>query len=227
MPRARKVYRKRRGVVRRRKGLFKFGRRQKATTNRALQPVAQRYICKMKYATTAQLNLNNAYLYQLNLNSLFDPDRTGTGHQPYMYDQLSGLYNRYRVIGCSYTIFGYPVSSSAPIRVGALATNDASQIWNNMSDFFENPKAKWTIVVPGGQKTLLKGYVSIPSLMGRNNIEYRSDDRFQAQVSVSPAELAILNIGAGTMTDTSTDVNLHITMNYVVEFFDIKNQAQS
>jgi len=40
----------------------------------------------------------------MNLNSLFDPNRTGTGHQPYGYDTIATLYNRYRVISTRYKI---------------------------------------------------------------------------------------------------------------------------
>lgn len=32
-------------------------------------------------------------------SSLFDPDRTGTGHQPLFYDEMTAIYNQYRVLG--------------------------------------------------------------------------------------------------------------------------------
>ena len=35
----------------------------------------------------------------MRMNSLFDPDQTGTGHQPYYFDQFAALYNRYTVLG--------------------------------------------------------------------------------------------------------------------------------
>lgn len=36
--------------------------------------------------------------------SLFDPDRTGVGHQPLFYDEMSDIYNQYRVLGAKCTI---------------------------------------------------------------------------------------------------------------------------
>ncbi len=209
-----------------RRGLFKFPRKPtQVVKNTALQPLAQRYICKLKYVTTAQLNLSNSFLYKFNLNSLYDPDRTGAGHQPHGFDQLAGLYNRYRVIGCNYTVSVY--SASDAVRFGVVPTNDDGIIWNNMSDFLETPRAKWTMQTPGGAAKILKGYVSLPSLMGRDKRAYMSDDRYQAQVSVSPAELAVLNIGAGNYSDASATTNMVVTLHYVCEFFDIKTQAQS
>lgn len=196
--------------------------------NRSLQPFAQRYIARMKYATVAQLNLSNNYLYQFNINSLYDPDRTGTGHQPYGFDQLAGIYNRYRVISCSYQITAYSAGAfNGPLRIVTIPTNEATAGWNNVSEVIENPRAKWITQVPGGEQKVLKGKVYIPSLMGRTRQQYMADDRFQAQVSVSPSELAILNIGGGTMLDSSTDILLSVSLQFKVEFFDIKNQAQS
>ena len=37
------------------------------------------------------------------LSSLFDPDVTGTGHQPVGYDQIMALYEEYIVKGVSYS----------------------------------------------------------------------------------------------------------------------------
>ena len=73
-------------VIRRRR--FAKRRVQKTTNvNRSLQPVPSRYICKMKYSTNVATDINGQYIF--NLNSLYDPDRTGTGHQPYGFDNLA------------------------------------------------------------------------------------------------------------------------------------------
>jgi len=64
--------------------------------NKALQPIPQRYIATMKYSQTFLLS-DVSPGWTFNLNSIFDPDRTGTGHQPYGHDTFQTLYNRYRV----------------------------------------------------------------------------------------------------------------------------------
>jgi hypothetical protein len=38
-------------------------------------------------------------LYQFAGNGCFDPDITGTGHQPYYWDTYTGVYNYYSVMG--------------------------------------------------------------------------------------------------------------------------------
>jgi len=45
--------------------------------NRSLQPIPDRYICKMKYAETIQTSATGQFQYRL--NSLFDPNFSGGG----------------------------------------------------------------------------------------------------------------------------------------------------
>ena len=39
------------------------------------------------------------FKYQFSCNGLYDPNITGTGHQPMYFDQVTPIYNQYRVIG--------------------------------------------------------------------------------------------------------------------------------
>ena len=85
-------------VIRRRR-IVRGPRKKRPTVNvnRSLQPFAQRYIAKMKYSEQLKVTGpagGGLAAYRFNLNSIFDPNRTGFGHQPYGHDQLAGLYNR-------------------------------------------------------------------------------------------------------------------------------------
>lgn len=185
--------------------------------NRALSPFAQRYITKMKYADVASLSSLNSWTYSFNLNSIFDPNRTGIGHQPYGFDQLSSLYNRYRVISCKYIINAY--HGVNPIRYGCIVSNDAPAI-SSGSELAENPRAQTRVQLPGGNTTMIRGVAYIPSIVGRTKAQYMADDRFQSQVSGSPAELSLLTIYGASMIDTPSDMFVSVTLEYTVEFFD-------
>lgn len=135
--------------------------RKKTTTvnvNRALQPIPQRYIVKQKYSQTFPINASSYTTYGFNLNSVYDPDRSSTGHQPYGYDQLSALYNRYRVISCNWRI---NVASDSVVRAVAMATNDFTG-FAGVSDMVERPRAKYIVQQPGAPSQVLTGSVSIP-----------------------------------------------------------------
>lgn len=203
----------------------KYGRRPKMTlVNNTLAPFSQRYITKMKYSQTFSISSLGTNRYMFNLNNIFDPDRSGVGHQPYGYDQLGAIYNRYRVITCHWAINMYPSEGSSPIRVCALPANE--EITNTtLSDACEDPRAKWLVQVPGANGKVLKGKTYLPSLLGRTRAEYRAS---QGPLwNAAPSELAILNIYAQGLNDVTANATGTITLTYYVECFDPHTLPQS
>jgi len=201
-----------------------FRKRPTINVNRALQPVAQRAIVKMKYCETITTDATGNY--QFNLNSVFDPNRTGIGHQPYGHDTFATLYNRYRVISCGYRIQAVQTATGAPIQ---LAVQPANEILlpGTVSEMKENPRSKYVTVAPGAAAVYLKGKVYLPSLVGRSKSQYMSDDRYQAQVGASPSELAILNFKSQTISDIDSAFVCNVMLEYTVEWFDVKHLSQS
>lgn len=192
-------------------------KRRTVLVNRAITPVPQRFITQHKYSTTFTIGAAQP-IYRFNLNSLYDPDLTGTGHQPYGFDQMAALFNRYRVFGVSYIVNGYQFNN--PIRIGCVATNDSASP-SNLATLIELPRSKSTIQVNGGAKSQLKGYVNLPSLTGRTKAEYMADDRYQAQNNTNPQEALILNVMAQSLSDTSLEsCTMMVTLNFHCEWFD-------
>lgn len=203
--------------------------RTTVNVNRALQPIPQRYICKMKYAQAfVPGNSLGQAVFRMNLNSIFDPDRTSTGHQPYGHDTFQSLYNRYRVISCHYVVSAIS-SNGSNLQIATLPANEEF-VAPTISDYRENPRGKYALQVPGAPVKVLKGTVNLPSLTGRTKSQYMADDRYQAQFGTSPSELMVLNCNASHADEsiiTTTGAIFNITLVYKVELFDPKNLAQS
>lgn len=216
---------KQKRAMRKRTGVYKKKRvNRQINVNKALQPLAQRFICKQKYSDTFAITVLQP-TYVFNLNSVFDPNRTGIGHQPYGFDTMASIYNRYRVIGATWNIQMWNPSSA--VRCVAIPCNELPA-FTSISEVCENPRSKWKSFIPGGSPVMLRGYTSIPSLTGRNKAQYMADDRYQALTTGSPNELALLYITAANMADSTIDGTLfNITLEYTVEYFDPKNLAQS
>lgn len=195
---------------------------QKLVVNKAIQPIPQRYICKMKYSADVSTNASGQYLF--NLNSTFDPDRSGIGHQPYGRDTLAVLYNRYRVISCGWRITA--PSSSTVVQCGVVPANEVITI-TSMDYVRENPRAKYFCQNPGGQALVLKGKVHMPSLVGRTTAQYMADDRYQALAGADPNELAILNIFTANSGGSALTAPLNVLLEYTVEWFDVNTLQQS
>ena len=192
-------------------------RRPKKVVNNAITPVPQRFLTKHKYSTTITINTAMPQ-YNFNLNSLFDPDRTATGHQPYGFDQISALYNRYRVYGCSYVVQGYQANN--PIRVGVVASNGIAAV-TNMASLIELPRSKFITQIPGGPAAKVTGYVDMASLTGRTKAQYMADDVYAGTALTDPSELLILNIRASTLSDTLVDgCAITVTLQFHCEWYD-------
>lgn len=205
----------------------RFARRrrpQRTLVNRALHPIPQRYITKHKYCETVSTDVNG--LYTFNLNSLYDPNRTGIGHQPYGYDTLATMYNRYRVISCGWRVTG--PRTDLPRQIASMPSNDPGITYTTFSEIKENPRAKYVLGMPGAPAPILKGKAYIPSIVGRTKAQYMADDRYQAAVTGSPQEEVILYLLAALANDNpDANATLQVTLEYTVEWFDIKHLIQS
>lgn len=124
---------------------------------------------KLPYAVNINLAVNNPNLqlaatYTYRTNSLFDPDYTAAGHQPYQYDQLTNIYTSYIVYGMAYDLWCVDpsvdglwvgVNSRASANSGAVASGqDLATI---MERRLVNMKA---INNTGSQKVRFKGYIA-------------------------------------------------------------------
>lgn len=67
-------------------------------------PAVEKY--QLRYATTREINPGVAVAasYLFRANSIFDPDQTGVGHQPYGHDILEQIYNHYCVDSATITV---------------------------------------------------------------------------------------------------------------------------
>lgn len=56
--------------------------------------------------------------YKYKCNGMYDPNTTETGHQPYYFDQLTSIYNKFTVIGSRIRVVATPSTSlSGPVQV--------------------------------------------------------------------------------------------------------------
>jgi len=165
----------------------------------------------------------------MNLNSIFDPDRTGTGHQPYGYDTMATLYNRYRVLSVDYKITFHAETLGFYIVVlpsnGALAT-----AITNLASFTlacESPESVVRCQGVGADDVIITGSIKLNQLNGVTLTEYLADDRFQSLFGASPGELILLNIGTYNGTGSTLGVDFSVEIIYHTDVHDPFMLAQS
>lgn len=217
-----------------RRGRRKAGRRRpkvtRAYTNSLLGASVRpdRLLVKLPYHDTFQLNapVGLGTSQVMNLNSIYDPDRSGTGHQPLGYDQWSQFYKKYRVFKVAYDItFTNDAGGGTAGTVVAIVNQNGSGVAaGSVGDAtFEQPHVRKGVLGNSNSASSrsFKGVVSLPRIAGRPSISYKSDDRYQANFGFNPNEYITMSLIAQSMAGASdVQVQVSVRMVYFVELFD-------
>jgi len=165
----------------------------------------------------------------MRLNSIFDPDLTGTGHQPYGYDQLSALYNRYRVLKTSWKITFHSENVGFFICVVPTNGNLATAVTNlaSYTAACEVPHAIQRVQGSGANSVIMRNSIELNKLNGTLKVEYLADDRFEAQIGANPSELLILNICVLNTSASTLSLDYTVEIEYFVDLHDPILVAQS
>ncbi len=133
------------------------------------------------------------------LNSLFDPDQGGVGHQPYGYDQLATLYNRYKVNAVLVTtVFTDPSEDGLVVAAQFQSHNNAyDMVGKTPRQLKEQPMSVTrTINNSGSQKVTVKQFFGIHTVSGLTKLQFDADnDIFTASVNLSPSIQPRYHIG--------------------------------
>jgi len=213
------------------KRMFKRNPQKKYTAVIQQTGRPQRMIAKLVYFTSGQLaNALGVYQnQQMNLNSLYDPDRSGVGHQPLGRDQWATWYNRYRVFKTDYIITFTNLDPDQPAIVSVVNTNGIPTFTDYSA--FEQPGSFVKQLSPrdgGLSRIQIKGSVYLPRLNGKSPVSYRGNDDTQALMSASPTEILLQNLVVAP-TIPGSEVNVGYTIKYVYhcELFDPNTLAES
>jgi len=180
-----------------------------------------RLLTTMKYCdnfATGNITSGSIFTQQFNLNSIWDPDRTGSGHNPMGYLQIAPFYNRYRVMKCKWRATFQPTSDRYYAVVAPL-----NNLWTTTTAIaiMEQPRAIIKAVgYQGGNAVVIKGQISIPNLIGVTYKEYH-DDRFQATLDANPAEATSLVCNIINSSGNTIVTSMNIVLKYYVELFDV------
>jgi hypothetical protein len=82
-------------------------------------------LSKLRYVDLLTLTstLGSIGKYAFRWNSTFDPDATGTGHQPLYRDTFTSIYDQYAVVAAVATI-KFVNTGTDPVRVGVVTDDD-------------------------------------------------------------------------------------------------------
>lgn len=177
----------------------------------------------MRYSEVISLNpgIATPAAYLFRANSIFDPNFSGIGHQPYGHDTYSSIYNHYCVTSSVITVQS---TTSANGVFGVSVTDDTVV----QADYDTIRETKGTAVA-----TMLSGG-SPPKIYQKYNRRAQFGDlqnvnAQSANFGANPAELSIFHLWAEG-TDSGADPGVFkfmVTITYVVRMWELKDLGQS
>lgn len=165
------------------------------------------------------------------LNSLFDPDLTGVGHQPRYHDALLGatgstsIYHRYRVHACEWDI--RVVNADANVEhTFVVVPTPSGGLFSSSSDIdaiCEAPYAVRQILAAndsGSNARTFKGGIMIKKLEGLNDLSSR--DSLSSEAGSNPGTTCYLNLVACSVSEAQAigQVHVDITLRYKCELWE-------
>lgn len=161
-------------------------------------------------------------------NGLYDPNITGTGHQPLGFDQLTPLYDKYTVIGAKITItFANTDSTYAQFGGVFITRNSATEI--DPTKIIENGKGKYVRLGPAGldsSQATITMTCPVAKFLGISKI--LSEDDCSGDSTSNPAQECYFHVWAapGISVDAAP-VNLNVLIEYIAVFTEPKLLATS
>jgi len=157
--------------------------------------------------------------YFFSCNSLYDPNRTGTGHQPLGFDQyLGNLYDHYTVIGAKITLMAMSQSTTVPAanQLLSIIIRDTSTSTSSIETAIEQGRAVYGMLgsSDGGSATLkLTHAVNPAKFLGRSHP--LSDSQLKGGAGASPVEECFFEISTSSMgSDDPPAVDILVTIEY-------------
>lgn len=182
----------------------------KMTLHRSPMPV--KFITTMIYSQSHNLNAGIAtvgtQIYRA--NGLYDPDVSGTGHQPRGFDEIMPLYDHFIVLSSKIKV-RFVGTGNVPFAAG-VALRDTVTIPATTNNYQEGSLCKWT--------TLSESDDNRSVTLGSNISKFLSlkynDDALRGTASTSPIEQAYWHVWAGALDGASDPAT--VTFNSVIEY---------
>lgn len=154
----------------------------------------------------------SAYVFRA--NGCYDPNYTGTGHQPRGFDQLMTMYQFFRVDECQVELWFQPSDGAAIIASLSLSgAADTSTSVPSRNKMFEERVANFTSC--GGVSSDGPGYLTLRckpwEFMGLK----KTDAEYRGSTLTDPPEQSYINVRATTLDlSDAGDVNCVVRITY-------------
>lgn len=216
----RRLYRAKRRLRRRRVGIM--GRPSGI-------PVRRR--ARLRYVDNIELTSSTGVIasHVFRANSIYDPDLTGTGHQPMGRDQMAQFFAHYVVVGSKITVEWLnnagSSASESPCIVGVYLNSDTSVTYTDINSFKEAKRGsfktmQWVFMPVTTYKYSAKKFYNIKDV--KDNVR-----RIGAPIGLNPDDGAYYQLLLQAIGSYSASLTARVTIDYIVDFSEPQDIAVS
>lgn len=181
--------------------------------------VPDRLFIKLRYAETfdrTPAGNNDDYVFRG--NSIFDPNLTGSGHQPLAHDQWANLYNSYRVRACGIKV--QFINTGGPAGIFAIIPSFDVTSFTSINDMAEAPRSKVSMWSSTSSRygVTLSHYMTTAEVRGVDPQRVELDDLFAAAMNADPTQVWYWHV-CGQANNTPFTYSMLVRLTYYVELF--------
>jgi len=184
---------------------------------------------KLRYSTTFQLTCTSGAVatYVFRANDLFDPDYTGTGHQPMGFDQMMLSYNHFCVTHSKIKVTARNKSNTSPVTFGIRqdASPTAVTVIDRIMEF--GGLVVCELDTFGTQTTLLELNLNIAKVQGISPSALTSDSTLRGDAGNSPTEVTYWHVQCWDTAALTSIVNCDVVLEQTAVFFEPRDLTES
>lgn len=201
----------------------------------AATPFPERVMRDLPYQEMATLTVGGTTLFgtslDFSLNSLFDPNQSGTGHQPNGFDTLATQYYRYKVTHVDVEI-ECQTAGTRYMWLGALvvASGDTTTIATKSLNLMMEKPNFYSQYIDYYHGAKFRKSWALAELLGVSPAQLEADSNvYSAVVSANPSAMPWIRISiASTDSDDNTSkADVVVRINYRTVFWNRISSTQS
>lgn len=186
---------------------------------------------KLRYVETGALTTGATgimSIHSFRANGLYDPNHTNAGHQPMYYDQYMAVYNHWKVLGSKITVEIIPAGTSTQVPIHAALWVDDDFAYNGtFGQALELGVLKNYLLIGGQSKNTKQRLTNTWSLKKYFKDKYNAA-QVTGNITSDPTEQSAYMLGFQAVDGVSEpNYNMIVTIDYIVDFFELKDTSQS
>lgn len=189
-----------------------------------------RTVRRLRYSTNFQLasTAGAVTTWVFAANGLYDPDVTGTGHQPMGFDEMMLYYNHFCVLSCKIQCI-FKAASATKMTVCVRQDGSATPI-TTIDRIVEVGGAAieyLEVAATSNATKRLEAAVDIARLQGIPRSALVADSTLRGNIAANPTELTYFHVATWDAAAQTGTVNVDCVLDFVAMFLEPRDITES